>query len=391
MTAVKTQPVPVTDQDASPLAAALAAFQAEMPTVPKTKTADTGSYRYNYADLADVTGAAMPLLTAQGLSFSTVPRYTEHGYELVGVLLHSSGESMEGALPIHGQSAQQLGSAITYARRYLFGCMTGVVTDDDDDGRAASKPPRKAAAKKVEEPPRAPGGAWKTQIQRIGILMSELGIKERGPALDYVQGVIGRRVDSRNDLTENEARDVIRALETRGVGVSAPAPRSPVDPFGSGDEAAPPTAEPPPKQGPTGPPGPAGLAAEYPAPEPGAHQTPEVHEARLPEPPEPDREPPVRPPLRVTAPTAERIKRLLARELGDVATEAEEVALLSAVLGYPVESIAALTREEGQRLGGAFNRFADGSLRWDFDLNDESPVPGIIITEPPAASDGDAP
>ena len=142
-----------------------------MPTVPKTHEADTGTYRYRYADLADVTSAAMPLLTAQGLSFSTCPRYTEHGYELVGVLLHESGESMEGALPIHGSSAQQLGFAITYARRYLFGCMTGVVTDDDDDGRAASRPPReprqRAAAGPAESTARTAGGASVKQVQKI--------------------------------------------------------------------------------------------------------------------------------------------------------------------------------------------------------------------------------
>lgn len=122
------------------LAAALAAFQAEMPTVHKGKTADTGTYRYSYADLADVVAAGAPVLTRHGLSFLTKPRRTDAGpYELVGVLLHTSGEREEGALPLHGSNPQQLGSAITYARRYLFGCMTGIVTDDDDDGARAQQ------------------------------------------------------------------------------------------------------------------------------------------------------------------------------------------------------------------------------------------------------------
>src|SRR5690606_41606077 len=44
------------------LAEALAAFQAEVPTVAKTKRANVGQYAYTYADLADVVEAATPHL-----------------------------------------------------------------------------------------------------------------------------------------------------------------------------------------------------------------------------------------------------------------------------------------------------------------------------------------
>lgn len=129
--------------ESSNIAAALAAFQAEMPVVVKGKTAKVptkagGSYSYTYADIADVTAAAMPVLTKHGLAFSACPRRTDQGgYELVGTLLHSSGETLQGALPIHGHQAQEIGSSLTYNRRYLLGCMTGLVTEDDDDGALA--------------------------------------------------------------------------------------------------------------------------------------------------------------------------------------------------------------------------------------------------------------
>lgn len=125
------------------LAAALVAFQAQMPKVAKNKTANVpmkggGSYRYTYADLPDVSDAAVPLLVKNGLSFSCAPRRCQDGtYELVGILRHTSGEHDEGALPLDGRSMQERGSAITYGRRYLLGCMTGVITDDDDDGSIA--------------------------------------------------------------------------------------------------------------------------------------------------------------------------------------------------------------------------------------------------------------
>jgi hypothetical protein len=42
--------------------------------------------------------------------------------------------------------------------------------------------------------------------------MGELGIKDRDIALAYVADVIGRTVDSRNDLTKSEASKLIEAL-----------------------------------------------------------------------------------------------------------------------------------------------------------------------------------
>ena len=136
------------------LAAALAAVQANMPTVHKGNRATVptkagGSYSYTYADLSDVTAAALPLLSANGLAFTCCPRLGEKGWELAGKLLHTSGESIEGSLPLAGGTPQEWGSSITYMRRYLLGAMTGLVTDDDDDGNTAQRG-AKARAKRTE-------------------------------------------------------------------------------------------------------------------------------------------------------------------------------------------------------------------------------------------------
>ena len=142
--------------DHANLAAALAAVQANMPTVHKGNRATVptkagGSYSYTYADLSDVTAAALPLLSANGLAWSCTPRSSERGWELVGVLLHTSGERLEGVLPLSGNTPQEWGSSITYMRRYLLGSMTGLVTDDDDDGSTAQR-----GAKSRQQPPRKP-------------------------------------------------------------------------------------------------------------------------------------------------------------------------------------------------------------------------------------------
>lgn len=132
---------------AGELAAALAAFQAEAPSVPKSKRATVptksgGSYSYTYADLADVADVAYPVLAKHGLAFACGPELTPDGWALTGRLLHSSGEEVTGTLPLHGRTPQEMGSSLTYMRRYLLGCLTGIVTDDDDDAQGAQAAPR---------------------------------------------------------------------------------------------------------------------------------------------------------------------------------------------------------------------------------------------------------
>lgn len=116
----------------------LLAVQREMPIVARGNVADTGKYEYRYADLADVQGAVLPMLNSRGVTFVCTPRRTEGGYELAGTLHHAeSGTSVEGALPLRGNDMQAVGSSITYARRYLLGCLTGIVTDNDPDAHQA--------------------------------------------------------------------------------------------------------------------------------------------------------------------------------------------------------------------------------------------------------------
>lgn len=127
------------------LASALVAFQAEMPTVRKGNTAKVasqkGSYSYDYADLTDITEAAMPVLARHGLSFTSSPTMTENGFVLAYRLRHETGEEDAGEYPLPDPAhspAQTIGSAITYARRYTLCATTGIAPGgDDDDGKKA--------------------------------------------------------------------------------------------------------------------------------------------------------------------------------------------------------------------------------------------------------------
>lgn len=219
-------------------AEALAAFQAEAPTVPKNKTANTGSYSYAYADLADITEVAYPILARHGLAFSSAPQ----GEYLVGKLMHKSGQWDRGAIKITGQNMQQIGSAITYGRRYLFGSLTGIVTDADDDGQAASKPKpaKKAAARpaRQQQPERAVNEPVETgelrtdaQSRHMFALLNEAGLGERDAARAHIAKIIGHNIESTKDLTKAEAHKVIEALKA----AAKPAPEN----YGGEDPWAP--------------------------------------------------------------------------------------------------------------------------------------------------------
>ena len=129
------------------LAEAIAKAQSELKPVKKENS--NPFYHSKYADLASVWEALKPF-HANGIAITQVPYMPERD-GCVGIetqLSHISGEWICGRLelPVGKPDAQGAGSAITYARRYALGCMTGVVTEEDDDGNAASQPQAKPAA-----------------------------------------------------------------------------------------------------------------------------------------------------------------------------------------------------------------------------------------------------
>lgn len=169
--------MPETTSEIKDLAGALHALQQNLPSVAKGNTADTGKYKYQYADLGDVQAAIFPLLGTYGLTWTTAPTLTDHGFALRYKLHHAhSDESVTGDYHLPAGTPQEIGSAITYARRYALCAVVGLAPGgDDDDGAAASRPPvqekSEASEKQIEE--------WSLALNDAGSLTELQDVWER--------------------------------------------------------------------------------------------------------------------------------------------------------------------------------------------------------------------
>lgn len=223
------------------LAKALAQVQAAIPCVAKDNVgvvkSDKANYKYNYADLSDVTAAILPLLGRNGLAWTTLPMLTTEGrFVLRYTLMHSSGESVSGDYPLPDPSRatpQQIGSALTYGRRYSLCAVTGVAPGGDDDDAAAAQPapyeqqwsrqrhtepartakPAQAAQRDRPPPPSADSnGGRMTQPQqgRLFALVREAEITDRN---GWASQLLGRDIASFGQLTTADAAALIENLE----------------------------------------------------------------------------------------------------------------------------------------------------------------------------------
>lgn len=226
------------------LAEALKEFQADPPVLKKTKA----GHQSKYADLVQVNEVVLSKLNALGVIFTSAPTMLDDGkfvldYELEHV---PSGDTKGGRYPLTlAQNPQQMGSAITYARRYVLQALTSVAAEDeDDDGQAASgrataqrtaqpRQQRPAAegqqtaqraprpARPAAGPPPLPGEdkpatgqapAGGISVSQRGMLMGQfdkLGITDRDARLRTLSTLVGRPLESSNDLTRAEASELI--------------------------------------------------------------------------------------------------------------------------------------------------------------------------------------
>jgi hypothetical protein len=128
----------------SPFFKALAKAYAEIGNPKKDST--NPHFRNKYASLEEVISVVRPVLAANGFTLLQHPGAISLAQpvatmDLHTTLIHTSGERMdwEMSIPLSKVDPQQMGSAITYARRYSLLALFCLAAEDDDAEEAMGR------------------------------------------------------------------------------------------------------------------------------------------------------------------------------------------------------------------------------------------------------------
>jgi hypothetical protein len=187
------------------LAKALAAANLEI--VNPSLDAVNPHFKSRYASLGAIINAVRLPLARHGISAVQTVSTDGGAVGVTTTLLHASGEWMAetamSALPDRA-TVQQLGSVITYLRRYALASITGIVGEDDDDGNATTSP----SAPRSE--PRKP---FKPQDPRTAVPPPPAASKATKPAPEPVAEV--KAMDAYPDVYEGTF-DILRVVVRAG-------------------------------------------------------------------------------------------------------------------------------------------------------------------------------
>lgn len=214
---------------------ALLALQADPPVLTKNRDGQAGNQKTKYADLVQVNLIVLARLNGYGVAYVCRPTLLDDGkfvlaYELKHV---ASGTVKAGSYPLKlSENSQQMGSAISYARRYALLAVTGIAAEEeDDDGRgadgrgAAQRSARRSTpeqqgqvAQRRPSGPPLPADADRIsppQLVKLQALFGEQGFVTSEDKKTFLEGVIRRPLSSTKDLTRAEAHAAIERLVKR--------------------------------------------------------------------------------------------------------------------------------------------------------------------------------
>lgn len=140
------------------LATALSKAQAEFSPIVKELEVSFGTTKYKYADLAAVIDATKDALGKNGLAVTQCAEFMGERFVMHTRLIHADGGEVSSYWPLPaGGKPQEMGSALTYARRYSLSAVLNVASEADDDGQAgqSAKEGKVKEIAKVEEKTKA--------------------------------------------------------------------------------------------------------------------------------------------------------------------------------------------------------------------------------------------
>jgi len=199
-------------------ATALASLQAEIGNIKP----DAQGYGYEYVTLHLILVTFKPVLAKHG--FALIQFVAENGgkAELATLLAFKTGEFIAGSYPLveagiaKANSAQQIGAAITYARRYSICAILNIAADPDDDaasvGKPVNKPIRQAKGKPVTSQSEGHQQAKEGLTSRLKRVMQA---KALTPEQVKAQGkIINPKIGKVNSLSHDDLKRLVERLES---------------------------------------------------------------------------------------------------------------------------------------------------------------------------------
>lgn len=114
---------------------ALALFREIVSAVKKD--ADNPFYKSKYADLPSILEVIKQPLKESGLAITHHCKNTDGSFSVITTLAHhSTAETIDSEFPVFGSKPQEIGSSMSYARRYNLLALLDIPTEDDDGNTA---------------------------------------------------------------------------------------------------------------------------------------------------------------------------------------------------------------------------------------------------------------
>lgn len=197
----------------------LVAFLNSLTNPSKSAKADVGQYSFTYASLDVITRDIRWRAKEHNLAVIQDVVTDEGHIHVFTVLVHASGQELRfGPLsgPM-GSSFQQMGSAVTYLRRYSLMAALGIVGDDDTDHLGTpeipagikttlSGPAGRAQVRNGAQP------ATEKQLQLLGALVRKVGHDDTASFLasDTARKILGGAPS--DPLNKGHASEFIDAI-----------------------------------------------------------------------------------------------------------------------------------------------------------------------------------
>lgn len=207
---------------------AMAGFQADCPTIEKTKVVSTnsGGEAYRYAPIESIVNQVKPFLQQYGFSYSSGMELLDDKVKVVIKVTHSDGhtETSEMTVPLGNKTnvmsaSQVVAAAQTFAKRYAFCNAFGILTGDEDtDARSTpgippSSPQNPPSEPESPKPEDVKGSISPKQYDFIATLVTKH--RENGEQYKTLEEFEQATNLVVKDLTSNQARKLIDSLLKR--------------------------------------------------------------------------------------------------------------------------------------------------------------------------------